>query len=66
MSYEQALKKARRAGAGRCEGVPWLALTCEALSLVHAIHPRLVFEGARKQGLDAEQVRKLDPLAWAT
>lgn len=60
LGYEQALHQARRMGAGRCEGLALLALTCEALSRVHAIVPRLVFEGARKQGLDAEQVRKLE------
>lgn len=63
MSYEQAIKEARRVGAGRCEGLPWLALTCEALARVHAVNPRLAFEGARKKGLTARQVRKLDPLA---
>jgi hypothetical protein len=62
MHYEQALKEARRTGAGRCEGLALLALTCEALARVHAVNPRLVFEGARKQGLDAERVRKLDPV----
>jgi hypothetical protein len=62
MTYEQALKEARRAGAGRCEGVVLLALTCEVLSHAHAVNPRLVFEGARKKGLDAKQVRNLDPV----
>lgn len=60
MNYEQALKETRRAGAGRCEGLAWLALTCEALARVHAINPRLVYEGARKKGLMASEVRKLD------
>lgn len=50
-------------GAGKCEGLAWLAATCEALSRVHAINPRLVFEGARRQGLDAERVRKLDAVS---
>lgn len=63
MSYEAALKEARRVGAGRCEGLVLLALTCEALSRVHAVKPRLVYEGARKQGLDAERVRKLDAVS---
>jgi hypothetical protein len=63
LSYEQALNEARRVGAGRCEGLALLALTCEALSRVHAIVPRLVFEGARKGGLDAEQVRRLDAVS---
>ena len=63
LTYEKALQEARRVGAGKCEGLPWLALTCEALSRVHAIHPRLAFKGASKQGLDAEQVRKLDPVS---
>lgn len=63
MSYEAALEKARQVGAGRCKGMALLAITCEALSHVHAISPRLVFEGARKKGLTAKQVRKLDPVA---
>jgi hypothetical protein len=62
MSYEQALKEALRVGAGKCDGLALLALTCEALARIHAVNPRLVFEGARKQGLDAERVRKLDPV----
>jgi hypothetical protein len=62
LSYEAALKEARRAGAGRCDGLALLAQTCDALSLVHAVNPRLVFDGARKEGLDAGQVRKLDPV----
>lgn len=60
MSYEAALKEALRVGAGKCEGLSLLALTCEALARVHAVNPRLVFDGARKKGLDAERVRKLD------
>lgn len=60
MTYEQALKEARQAGASKCDGLPWLALTCDALSRVHAINPRLVFEGARRKRLTATQVRKLD------
>ncbi len=60
MSYEQALKEARRVGAGKCEGLPWLALTCEALSGGHAVNPKLAYEGARRKGLTASEVRKLD------
>jgi hypothetical protein len=62
MTYEQALKDARRVGAGRCEGLALLALTCEALARVHAINPRLVFEGAGRLGLDAERVRTMAPV----
>jgi hypothetical protein len=63
MTYEQSLKEVRQVGAGRCNGLALLALTCEALSRVHAINPRLVFEGAGKKGLNAEQVRKLDAVS---
>jgi hypothetical protein len=63
LNYEQALQEARRVGAGKCGGLALLAQTCETLARVHAISPRLVFEGAMKQGLDAEQVRKLDAVS---
>jgi hypothetical protein len=63
LTYEQSLNEAQQVGAGKCNGLALLALTCEALSHVHAVNPRLVFEGARKKGLDAKRVRRLDPVA---
>lgn len=41
--------------------LPLLALTIKTLALVHAINPRLAYDGAVKQRLTAAQVRKLDP-----
>ena len=63
MSYEKALEQWKKVGAGKAEGLPLLAMTCKALSLAHAINPRLAYEGARKLGLDADAVRKLDAIA---
>lgn len=63
MTYEQALEQATKQGAGNSEGLPHLALTCKALSLAHAINPKLAYQGARKLRLDANAVRRLDTVA---
>jgi hypothetical protein len=65
MSYAEALKQAKEIGASKAEGLPLLALTIKTLALVHAISPRLVYEGAVRQGLSASDVRKLPPVALA-
>jgi hypothetical protein len=62
MTYEKALEQSKKTGAGNAEGLPLLAMTCKALSFVHAINPRLAYDGARKLNLDADAVRKLDPV----
>jgi hypothetical protein len=63
VTYEHALEQAKKQGAGKAEGLPLLAMTCKALSLAHAINPKLVYAGAKNLGLDANAVRKLDPVA---
>ena len=63
MTYENALERWKKVGAGKAEGLPLLAMTCETLSLAHAVNPRMVYEGARKLNLDASAVRKLDAVA---
>lgn len=63
MTYEQALKQFKKVGASKAKGLPLLAMTCQALSLAHAINPKLAYEGARKMNLDAKVVRNLDPIA---
>ena len=62
MTYQESLLRFRKAGASKAEGDALLAMTCEALAHVHAINPALAYEGAKKQGLTAKQVRKLDPV----
>jgi hypothetical protein len=66
MTYAEALKEAARVGANRATGEPALAQACKALSLVHAINPKKVFEGAVKSGLSGRDVVALahrDPAA---
>ena len=63
MTYAEALKEANKVGASKAEGLPLLALTINTLALAHAISPRLVYEGAVRNGLSADAVRKLDPAA---
>ena len=66
MRYDQALKHGAKVGASRAEGDIMLALLCRTLAAVHAINPRLVYEGARKKGLTNKEVAKLgadDPVA---
>jgi hypothetical protein len=62
MTYENALERWKKVGASKADGLPLLAMTCKALSLAHAINPKLTYEGARKLILDAEAVRRLDPV----
>ena len=62
MSYDEALKAAKKVGASKAENEPLLAITIASLALVHAINPRLAFDGAVKQRLTASQVCKLDPV----
>ena len=63
MTYEQALKESKKVGASKAEGLPLLAMTVATLAHVHAINPKLVYEGAIKKGLSADQVRRLDPIS---
>jgi len=66
MGYDQALKNGAKVGASRAEGDTLLAMLCQSLAAVHAINPRLVYEGAKKQGLTYKEVVKLgtaDPVA---
>jgi hypothetical protein len=66
MQYEQALKHGAKVGASRAEGDCMLALTCVSLAAVHAINPRLVYDGAKKSGLTYRDVYALaadDPVA---
>ena len=60
MTYEEALKAAKKVGASKAEDLPLLAMTVETLAMVHAINPTLVYAGAVKQRLTAAQVRKLN------
>ena len=66
MSYDQALKHGAKVGASKAEGECLLAMLCKTLAAVHAINPRLVYEGAKKQKLTYRDVAKLgadDPVA---
>ena len=66
MSYDDALKHGAKVGASKAEGDTMLALLCRSLAAVHAINPRLVYEGAKKRGLTYKDVSKLganDPVA---
>lgn len=63
MTYHEALERAKKIGASKAEGLSLLAITVASLALVHAISPRLVYEGAMRHGLSAADVRRLDPVA---
>ena len=63
MSYDEALKAAKKVGASKAENDPLLAITIKTLALVHAIDPKLAFDGAVKLRLTAAKVRKLDGVA---
>jgi hypothetical protein len=59
MQYDTALTIGAKAGASRARGDSMLALVCSTLASVHAINPRLVYEGAKKQNLTYKAVYKL-------
>ena len=66
MRYDQALKHGTKVGASNAEGNTLLAMLCKTLAAVHAINPRLVYEGAKKHKLTYRDVAKLgadDPVA---
>ena len=66
MQYDTALTVGAKAGASRAKGDSMLALVCSTLAAVHAINPRLVYEGAKKKHLTYKAVYKLaaeDPAA---
>jgi hypothetical protein len=59
MRYDQALKHGAKVGASKAEGDTLLAMLCQSLAAVHAINPRLVYDGAKKQGLTYKEVAEL-------
>jgi hypothetical protein len=59
MNYDQALKHAANVGASKAGGDSQLANVCCTLAAIHAINPRLVYEGAKKQGLTYNDVLQL-------
>jgi hypothetical protein len=62
MTYEQALEACDKVGDSKAQDHPLLAATLKCLSLVHAINPKLAYEGAVKKGLTARQVTRLGPV----
>ena len=50
MRYDQSLRHEAKVGASKAQGDTMLALLCCTLAAVHAINPRLVYEGAKKKG----------------
>lgn len=59
MTYQQALKEGWKMGASKAKGKPFLAMICHTLASVHAINPKLVYEGAVKQGIDGNALVNL-------
>ena len=66
LSYQQALDAEAKIGSGKATGLPHLAAVCKTLSLAHAVHPARTYDGAVKRGLDANAVRKLDPVEFGS
>lgn len=60
MSYAEACREIKRKGVARVTGVAEVAVMAQTLALVHpAISPKILFEGAVKRGVTAEQLRKM-------
>lgn len=62
MTYHDAMEEVARVGASEVQGLPLLAMTLRTLALVHAINPKLAYDGAVKRGLTASEVRNLGPV----
>lgn len=60
-AYQEALAAARKVGAAHCSDPGLMAWFCEhdLQILVGAVSPRLVWEGAQKRGLTAQQLARL-------
>lgn len=56
--YEAALKAADGSPKPDADGL--LATACYCLSMVHAVNPGMLFNGAKKKGLSHRQVMKLE------
>ncbi len=61
MTYEEALAEARRVGVSRCSDPALMAqfLDANAQTLIGAVSPRLVWEGAQKTGLTTKALAEL-------
>jgi hypothetical protein len=61
MTYEQALAEAKRKGVGKCSDAAAMAAFCDAnlQTVVGAVSPRLVWEGAMLKGLTFQQLAHL-------
>lgn len=61
LTYEQALKAGRKVGASHADDPALMALLCEDTiqTLVGAVAPQLVWEGAQKVGLTSKELLAL-------
>ncbi|MCQ8835833.1 hypothetical protein [Streptomyces malaysiensis] len=61
MSYEQALAEAKRRGVSKCSDPALMASLCDASlqTLVGAVAPQLVWEGAQKKALTSKELLHL-------
>ena len=61
MSYEQALAEAEKRGVSKCGDPALMASLCDGplQTLVGAVSPRLVWEGAQKKGLTSKELLRL-------
>lgn len=67
-TYDQALKDGAEIGASKAPDDALMALYCESVlqHVVGAVSPRLVYEGAQKSGMSANELTRLcakDPFA---
>lgn len=70
MTYQHALNQARKQGAAQAKDDALLAQTVSVVCLPHpGLTPEMVYNGARKQGLDSRALMsmggsELDDLMW--
>lgn len=62
MNYSEALRKAKEVGSSRACEEGLLAQICCVLASMHAINPKLTYEGAKKNRLFASDLLLLSPI----
>jgi hypothetical protein len=62
MTYREATRAWKRVGASKAESEGYLAMVCSVMALSHpAMNAERVYDGAKKRGLDGNQVRRMAP-----
>lgn len=59
VTYDEAKRELKRVGVSKAQGAAHLASVCEALASANPFDARMLYEGARKAGMDGRAVWQL-------